>query len=144
MALRFFEKFGGHGFVTLEVREGKRRVGFKIRVLPTGDEHLFAHVDFPPPRIGKYGVDVRTFEEYAIPALDGEGTLIVDEIGPMELLSRKFERVLRMYLDRSEFLATVHRKIAKEWANTFHAQLIWITRETWLDGWKRLLELWGL
>jgi nucleoside-triphosphatase len=43
------------GFYTLEVREGARRVGFKIVTLD-GCEALLAHVDLAGPhRVGRYG-----------------------------------------------------------------------------------------
>jgi hypothetical protein len=57
------------GFVTEELREGRRRVGFCVETLD-GERAVLAHVDLPgPPRVGRYGVDLPAFERVALPAL---------------------------------------------------------------------------
>jgi nucleoside-triphosphatase len=89
------------GFTSEEIREGGRRVGFRIGAL--GGEHgILAHVDIPgPPRVGKYGVDLETFERLAIPALvpPGAGVTVIDEIGKMELASPRFREVVSRLFD---------------------------------------------
>jgi nucleoside-triphosphatase len=99
------------GFVTEELRERGRRVGFAVQALG-GDRAVLAHVDLPgPPRVGKYGVDVGTFEAVALPALAeaGRGVVIVDEIGKMELASERFRASVAALLDQSvDLVATVH------------------------------------
>lgn len=97
--LRVLKGFKGRagGFITLEVREGKQRVGFKVMDLQ-GKEALMAHLAFPGPKVGKYGVKVEAFEKVALPALQGaiEGAdlIVVDEIGKMELLSEGFRTLI--------------------------------------------------
>ncbi len=142
LALRFAEKTHASGFVTLELREAGKRVGFKIHTLPDGEEALFAHVSYPGPRIGRYGVDVAKFEALAIHALQGEGLLVVDEIGPMELLSKKFQSELKRVLQKRPFLATVHRSIAQKWAKCFGAKLFWLTRENRNNILREVIGLW--
>jgi nucleoside-triphosphatase len=57
------------GFVTEEIREAGRRVGFAIRTLG-GESGVLAHQNLPgPPSVGRYGVDVREFERLALPTL---------------------------------------------------------------------------
>lgn len=57
------------GFVTEEIREGKTRIGFRIRDL-RGGEAVMAHVDFRTgPRVGKYTVDLEVLEKTALKAL---------------------------------------------------------------------------
>src|SRR5919204_6822522 len=57
------------GFVTREMREGGRRVGFEVETID-GKRATLAHVTFSgPPRVGRYGVDVESFERIALPSL---------------------------------------------------------------------------
>jgi nucleoside-triphosphatase len=100
------------GFVTEEIREEGRRVGFRLRTL-AGAEGILAHARFSgPPRVGRYGVDLEGLEELAIPAL-GErpagGVAIVDELGKMELASERFRAAVAELLgDEVPLAATVH------------------------------------
>jgi nucleoside-triphosphatase len=81
------------GFVTDEIRERGRRVGFAVEAL-CGERLTLAHVDLPgPPKVGRYGVDLQAFEEVALPALRPPGrggVAVVDELGKMELASEAF------------------------------------------------------
>lgn len=59
------------GFTTREIREGGERVGFQITDL-SGREGVLAHVRRPgPPRVGRYGVDLKTFEAIGVHPLLG-------------------------------------------------------------------------
>jgi nucleoside-triphosphatase len=70
-------------------------------------------VGFPgPPRVGKYGVDLEAFERVALPALaepPPRGVVLIDELGKMELASKRFrEAVSRLFGARVDLVATVH------------------------------------
>lgn len=102
------------GFVTEEIREGGRRVGFSVASV-SGARATLAHVDLPgPPRVGKYGVDLPAFERIALPELAGGGELegvivVIDELGKMELASKPFrEAVARLFESQRPLVATVH------------------------------------
>ena len=57
------------GFYTREIREGSQRVGFRVTDL-SGREGVLAHVRHPgPPRVGRYGVDLKTFEDIGVQAV---------------------------------------------------------------------------
>ena len=84
------------GFLTGEIRERGMRKGFSITSVE-GANVVMAHVDFRSSvRVGKYGVDVPAFERIALPALrdavQRKRIIVIDEIGKMELASRKFCR----------------------------------------------------
>ena len=100
------------GFTTTEMRVRGGRVGFTIDVI-NGASAILAHVDYPgPPRVGRYGVDVATFERLALPALtrDPSTVHVVDEIGKMELASPRFRTLVAEVFDGvPRVLATVHR-----------------------------------
>jgi nucleoside-triphosphatase len=91
------------GFLTRELRETGRRVGFEIETFG-GERGLLAHVDIKgPPRVGRYGVDVEAFERLALKALDSpaeEGVVLIDELGKMELASERFGEAVRELWER--------------------------------------------
>jgi nucleoside-triphosphatase len=101
------------GFVTDEIREQDRRVGFAVRDV-AGPEAVLAHQDFQTGvRIGRFGVDVPAFERVALPALrraqDSGGVVIIDELGRMELASAPFVEAVDALLAGSlPVVATVH------------------------------------
>ncbi|MGD2104062.1 MAG: NTPase [Anaerolineae bacterium] len=86
------------GFITEEIRSSSdRRLGFRVVTL-SGKEAIMAHVDLRGqgrPRVSRYGVDVMALEAVGVAALraaTGSGrTIIVDEIGKMELFSDAFK-----------------------------------------------------
>lgn len=114
LAERLAERgFKTGGFVTEEIREGRDRVGFQVRDLE-GDTGILAHIaNKGKYRVGKYGVDVASFEKIALHALHTGAKeadlLIIDEIGRMELFSSAFRSALTMLLDDPlPLLATAH------------------------------------
>ena len=100
------------GFWTEEIRKNGKRWGFKV-VRTDGREELLASVDAASPfRVGKYGVLVEQFERFAVPfileAIDEKKTVVVDEVGKMELLSETFQRaVLRLIEEDVSTLVTI-------------------------------------
>ncbi len=104
------------GFWTEEFRDEKtgRRLGFKI-ITTEGKEAILASKLFfyAKNRVGSYGVDVHSFEETVLPVLERglkeDKILIIDEIGKMELFSKKFAALIKkLFEDKNKtILATV-------------------------------------
>jgi nucleoside-triphosphatase len=103
------------GFYTQEIRLGDTRKGFRWTCLD-GATGILAHVDIRGQfRVGKYGVDVIGFERSVVSALDIEKSdaelFIIDEIGKMECLSKKFvAAVRRVFTSDKSVLATAAQK----------------------------------
>jgi nucleoside-triphosphatase len=98
------------GFLTREIRDGRRRVGFEVETFG-GDRGLLAHVDLPgPPRVGRYGVNLEEFERLALRSLEAPASVIlIDELGKMELASEPFREAVRNLFDGPlPIVATVH------------------------------------
>jgi nucleoside-triphosphatase len=99
------------GFTTEELRERGKRVGFAVEALD-GERATLAHVELSgPPRVGRYGVDLESFEGIALPALRAprRGVVLIDELGKMELASEPFRAAVEELLDKHVALAaTVH------------------------------------
>lgn len=85
------------GFYTQELRTGGVRKGFEIVTLD-GRRGILAHVEIRGrQRIGKYGVDLGALDQLAVAAIHAalqgsgpQGVVVIDEIGPMEMLSQNF------------------------------------------------------
>jgi nucleoside-triphosphatase len=91
------------GFLTREVRIGGSRQGFEIATL-AGERGILAHVDIRGRhRVGRYGVDLRSLETLGVSAIlravEAGGLVVIDEIGPMELLSERFRSAVLCALD---------------------------------------------
>ncbi len=94
--------FNPHGFYTEEIREGGMRKGFALVSLD-GKRSVLSHVNMKSRyRIGKYGVDIKSFETF-LESVNLEapvGSLIVmDEIGKMECFSAGFVSLVGALLD---------------------------------------------
>ncbi len=102
------------GFYTQEIREKGKRKGFKLITLD-GCEATLAHVDINSPfRVGKYGVDISALDSIAVDCIRNavldKDIVVIDEIGPMEMLSEKFRQAV---LDALESNVVVFGSIVK-------------------------------
>ena len=102
------------GFYTAEIRQEGVRKGFELISLD-GTRGLLSHQDHHGPyRVGRYGVDIKGFEDFldSISFIHPSNSLIIiDEIGKMECLSEKFKKLLIEILDSDKWLiATIALK----------------------------------
>jgi nucleoside-triphosphatase len=94
------------GFYTREVRRGNRRVGFEIVILD-GTTTLLAstrpHSFAWAQPFGRYSVNLDAIERIAVPSLrvawQADKIIVIDEIGPMEILSGRFQRIVQQILE---------------------------------------------
>ncbi len=103
------------GFYTEEIRKGKgkERIGFSLITLD-GKKSILASVKIKSPyRVGKYRVDVDSFEKVGVEAIkkavSTKQLIIIDEIGKMELFSKKFRDVVIQALNTGRVLATIKK-----------------------------------
>jgi len=112
--LRIFERLRDEmeisGFVTKEVREKGRRVGFKLVNLESGEESWLAKVGEGKIKVGKYVVFVENLESFLDTISFASDLIIIDEVGPMELKSRKFVDFVENLLNRDGVIFTIHYK----------------------------------
>lgn len=108
-------KLNAGGFYTLEIKKGEKREGFKIISL-NGEEGILAHVNIGSPyKVSKYGVDLKNLEEIGVKsvldAIEKKDIIVIDEIGKMELFSKKFrDAVLSALNSEKKVLATIMLK----------------------------------
>jgi nucleoside-triphosphatase len=88
------------GFFTGEIREKGRRMGFSVEDWE-GRKEILSHVEsLNICRVGRYGVEIESFERIALPSLEipeqGKRALfLIDEIGKMECYSARFCQKIR-------------------------------------------------
>ncbi|XP_002521720.2 cancer-related nucleoside-triphosphatase [Ricinus communis] len=104
------------GFYTSEIREGSERVGFEVvtldgRKAPLASTTISTPESFRWPTVGKYKVDLASFESLALPELqvkEDTDLFIIDEVGKMELYSSSFfPAVLKVLESNIPVLASV-------------------------------------
>ena len=104
------------GMITYEVREKGERIGFNVRDVYTGKEGVLARVGLAQgPRISKYTVNLQDLETVGVQAIHNAmkhtQVIVIDEIGPMELLSKNFLKAVQEALDSPKpVIATIHVK----------------------------------
>jgi len=86
------------GFYTQEIREKEIRKGFKIVTL-NDKEGILAHINIKSPyRVSRYKVNIRGLEkigvESILKAIKENKVIVIDEIGAMELFSKKFQEAV--------------------------------------------------
>jgi nucleoside-triphosphatase len=101
-------------FYTEEIREQGSRTGFSL-ISVTGEKSILASESILSRfRVGKYGVNLVTFEKFIghIPFRDPASRLIIiDEIGKMECFSKLFtDLVMELFSSNKLVVATVAMK----------------------------------
>ncbi|MCK4657403.1 MAG: AAA family ATPase [candidate division Zixibacteria bacterium] len=98
------------GFVTREIREDGRRVGFTILGL-SGRQETLAHVSIESGyKVGKYRVDVAALERTIESEFSNDRSqlVVIDEIGKMELFSHQFQSLInRLWRTDRPVVATI-------------------------------------
>ena len=102
------------GFLTRELREKDKRVGFLIETID-GKTGLLAHEDIKSNcRVGKYKINLQDLEQIAVPSMlpsSSDQIVVVDEIGKMECLSRLFrETLLRVLSLENQVIGSIALK----------------------------------
>jgi nucleoside-triphosphatase len=127
------------GFYTEEVRNSGAggRLGFDVVALD-GRRGPLARVGPPGPRVGKYAVDLSSFENVGVRAVE-EGLrerhtlLVIDELGKMEFLSAAFVTLLaRVFQNSNLLLGTVLSRphpLADRFRHAPGVELIQVTRQ---------------
>jgi nucleoside-triphosphatase THEP1 len=102
------------GFLTRELREKGKRVGFLIETVD-GKTGLLAHQNIKSNhRVGKYRVNLENLDQIAVPSMlpsSADQLVVVDEIGKMECFSRLFrETLLRVLSAENQVIGSIALK----------------------------------
>ena len=127
------------GFTTEEIRKGAERIGFRILTLDGREGTLASVGQAKGPRVGRYVVHVKEFENLTLSTIDPEKTpaalYVIDEIGKMELYSESFQQIVRGLLDRPvHLLATIAKKgsgLIEAIKQDKTIEIVEVTRNNW-------------
>ena len=108
------------GMISREIRENGVRVGFEITDRNSERRGWLAHINQKDgPRVGKYSVNLEDLDTVGVQAITDAtkncNVIVIDEIGPMELFSKKFRNVVQESLESPKVvIAVVHWKARDE------------------------------
>ena len=111
------------GCTTSERRAGGARVGFEGWDLSSGRSgELASTASRLGPRVGRYRVNLTDLAQVGAAGLASASTssevIVVDEVGPMELVSPDFRRGIRSCIDSGKpMLAVVHERLEDDILN---------------------------
>lgn len=130
------------GFISPEERHHGTRTAFKVMDLESGKTALLASTGGDGPKVSKYHVDVKSFESIALPAMKKGGScdvVVIDEIGAMELKSKKFAGMLDDLLESdTPVIATLHHQLAEKYGTD--GEILEIDEENRSQVYERLLR----
>ncbi|MEM0287323.1 MAG: NTPase [Nitrososphaerota archaeon] len=104
------------GIYSIERRIEGKRAGFVMIDLMTGSRQDLAAQHGEGPKMGKYRVNLKALEEFAVKAIDQAmqyaDVVIIDEVGPMELMSPGFRRAVeRLEQSAKASVLVVHARL---------------------------------
>lgn len=114
------------GFITEEIKEEGKRVGFKIITMDGREGVLASITTISDVRLSRYGIDIKTFEDLCISTIsnieDSNKIIIIDEVGPIQMFSERFKKALIEALGNSnDIIGTV-----------------FFDQHPWIDGFKEI------
>jgi nucleoside-triphosphatase len=104
------------GIITERVMDGRDYVGLKVLDWHSKGFITFAHRSINSRvRVEKFGVDLRAFDQIAIPAIEwskeNADVIVIDEVGRVEQESKAFTEAVKAVLELDKMmLLTLHKK----------------------------------
>lgn len=104
------------GMVDEPIEDGRKKTGFTVRNLLTGEQQVFASTDIESKIVvGKIGVDLSKLEEVGVKAIKDAveqcDIIVIDEVGKMEVESEAFVEAVKQSLEADKpMILTLHKK----------------------------------
>ncbi len=129
------------GFITEATKKANIRTGFEILDLKTSEKKVFASTEnVTQHRFGKYYLNISNFESIALKAFEGQGLILIDEIGKMEFYSTKFKSLLLENLSKDiNIIAALHRDFVNDFKK--YGKVFYLTRENFENTKKEILKI---
>lgn len=104
------------GMINEPIIEKRHQVGVTTKNLLTGEQEIFASVDFESKiMVGKIGVNIPVLERVGVQAIKDAceqcDLIVIDEVGKMEVESEMFSEVVKAALEVNKpMILTLHKK----------------------------------
>ena len=104
------------GMIDEPIEEGRKKVGFTVRNLLTGEKEVFASNAIESKiMVGKMGLDLAKLEQVGVTALKEAiekcDIIVIDEVGKMEVESEAFVEAVKETLEAEKpMIITLHKK----------------------------------
>ncbi len=123
------------GVLARDKRFKDRRIGFELLDLATGATGILADEAGSGPQMGKYRIHPEDLDRVGVQAVENGlscDLIVVDEVGPMELSSRRFVAAVEKALSSDKPMIVVlhewsQHRLAKKIRGTF--KVVTVTRE---------------
>jgi len=116
------------GCTTAEKRSGGTRTGFEVRDLTSGRTGELASTSSKfGPRVGRYRVNLTDLARVGAAGVEAASSssemIVIDEVGPMELVSPEFRRAVKKCIDSGKpMLAVVHERLDDDLLNELRSK----------------------
>ncbi|MBE6527861.1 MAG: NTPase [Thermoplasmata archaeon] len=104
------------GMIDEPIEEARKKTGFTVRNLLTGEQQVFASTEIESKiMVGKIGVDLGKLEEVGVKAIKDAvekcDIIVIDEVGKMEVESEAFVEAVKESLEADKpMIITLHKK----------------------------------
>jgi nucleoside-triphosphatase len=118
------------GCTTSETRSGGVRTGFEIRDLTTGRYGQLASTSSRiGPRVGRYRVNLADLARVGAAGLESASLssemVVIDEVGPMELVSPEFRRAVHRCIESGRpMLVVIHERLDDDLLNELRRRAV--------------------
>lgn len=104
------------GMMDEPVEDGRKKTGYTVRNIMTGEKELFASVDIESKIVvGKFGIDPAAMERVGVKAIKDAceqcDIVVIDEVGKMEVECEAFVEAVKAAMDANKpMIVTLHKK----------------------------------
>jgi nucleoside-triphosphatase len=130
------------GIITPEIRVRGERQGFKIIDLASRKEEVLASVNVERgPAVSRYRVNIEGIDlimDKFLESFNNAEYVVIDEIGKMELFSKKFRDTIQAVLNSNKtVIATLSKGFVKSYKN--HGEIYYLERDSFDEICRKVL-----
>jgi nucleoside-triphosphatase len=131
------------GIITPEIRANRERQGFKIIDLASGKEEILASANIEHgPGVSRYKVNLEGIDIIMgkfLESYEDSEYVVIDEIGMMELYSKKFREIIEMVISSNKIvIATLSKRFLRE--HKSKGEVFYLTRDNFNEIYLKVLS----
>jgi len=131
------------GIITPEIRVNRQRQGFKIIDLASGKEEILASANIERgPGVSRYRINIEGMDIIMgkfLESYEDSEYVVIDEIGMMELYSKKFRQIIEMVINSNKIvIATLSKRFLREYQS--RGEVFYLTRDSFDEIYLKVLS----